>query len=131
MEAGRHLMPYLLLGILTLGTGLGVGLGLSEGPLTHTATMAPYWGPCSTSRTQSGIDVSCSAPTIEVSAHSWRKGTSLTTWFSSSVRLPNSFAACMTKTLNRVFPKGISSSTAEFQNGEKIVYTACFPRGEP
>jgi hypothetical protein len=111
-------MPYLLLGILTLGTGLGIGLGLSEGPLTHTATTAPYWGPCSTSRTQSGVKVSCRAPTTEVSANSWRKGTSLTSWFSSSVRLPKTFAACMTRTLNRVFPNGISSSTAEFQKGK-------------
>jgi hypothetical protein len=31
-------VPYLLLGILTLGTGLAIGLGLSEGPVTYTAT---------------------------------------------------------------------------------------------
>jgi hypothetical protein len=33
----RRLGPFLLLGILTLGAGLGVGLGLSEGPVTYSA----------------------------------------------------------------------------------------------
>jgi hypothetical protein len=33
----RRLAPFLLLGILTLGAGLGVGLGLSEGPVTYNA----------------------------------------------------------------------------------------------
>jgi hypothetical protein len=33
----RRLAPFLLLGILTLGAGLGVGLGLSEGPVTYSA----------------------------------------------------------------------------------------------
>ena len=33
-------MPYVLLGVLTLGSGLGAGLGLSEGPVTYDATQA-------------------------------------------------------------------------------------------
>ena len=33
----RRFVPYVLLGVLTLGTGLAIGLGLSEGPVTHTA----------------------------------------------------------------------------------------------
>jgi hypothetical protein len=33
----RRLAPSLLLGVLTLGAGLGVGLGLSEGPATYNA----------------------------------------------------------------------------------------------
>ena len=35
----RGLTPYLLLGILTLGTGLGVGLGLSEASVTQAGTL--------------------------------------------------------------------------------------------
>jgi hypothetical protein len=30
-----RLVPYLLLGLITLGAGLGVGLGLSEAPVMH------------------------------------------------------------------------------------------------
>ena len=32
MKARARLTPYVLLGVLTLGTGLGIGLGLSEAP---------------------------------------------------------------------------------------------------
>jgi hypothetical protein len=32
-------MPYLLVGILTLGTGLAAGLGLATGPVTVTGTV--------------------------------------------------------------------------------------------
>lgn len=32
--------PYLLLGVLTLGTGLGIGLGLSEAPTTRSMNVA-------------------------------------------------------------------------------------------
>jgi hypothetical protein len=37
----RRLAPFLLLGLLTVGAGLGVGLGLSEGAVRHGATAAP------------------------------------------------------------------------------------------
>jgi hypothetical protein len=33
----RRLAPFLLLGVLTLGACLGLGLGLSEGPVTYSA----------------------------------------------------------------------------------------------
>jgi hypothetical protein len=32
----RNLVPYLLVGVLTLGAGLGVGLGVSQGSVTST-----------------------------------------------------------------------------------------------
>jgi hypothetical protein len=32
----RYLVPYLLMGVLTLGAGLGAGLSLSDGPVTFT-----------------------------------------------------------------------------------------------
>lgn len=37
MRPRRRHAPFLLLGILTLGAGLAVGLGLSEGPVTYSA----------------------------------------------------------------------------------------------
>jgi len=40
VNPSRRFVPYVLLGILTLGTGLAIGLGLSEGPITHTASAA-------------------------------------------------------------------------------------------
>jgi hypothetical protein len=40
MNPSRRLVPHVLLGILTLGTGLAIGLGLSEGPVTHSASAA-------------------------------------------------------------------------------------------
>jgi hypothetical protein len=42
-------VPYVLLGILTLGTWLAIGLGLSEGPITYNASsFAEVTGtPCS------------------------------------------------------------------------------------
>lgn len=39
MKANRRLIPYLLVGLLTLGTGLAVGLGLATGPVTATDTV--------------------------------------------------------------------------------------------
>jgi hypothetical protein len=39
MKAGRRLVPYLLLGLLTLGSGLGIGLGLSVGSPTADGTV--------------------------------------------------------------------------------------------
>jgi hypothetical protein len=40
VKPSRRLAPYLLLGTLTLGAGLGAGLGLSQGPMTHDATIS-------------------------------------------------------------------------------------------
>jgi Protein of unknown function (DUF4232) len=34
----ERLTPYILLGVLILGTGFGIGLGLSEAPITHPAS---------------------------------------------------------------------------------------------
>ena len=40
MKARARLTPYVLLGVLTLGTGLGIGLGLSEAPTSRPFTSA-------------------------------------------------------------------------------------------
>jgi hypothetical protein len=36
----RRLVPYVLLAILTLGSGLGIGLGLTQGPTTYSQPSA-------------------------------------------------------------------------------------------
>jgi hypothetical protein len=51
----RGFVPYLLLGILTLGAGLGVGLGLSEGPVTYSASPQSAGTPCSASPNRAGL----------------------------------------------------------------------------
>ena len=118
------------MGILTLGIGLAIGFGLAKGPITHADTAAPYWGPCTSSRTHTGTNVSCSAPVVSVTANSWRQGTSLTIWSPSSAEFPKGFAVCMTKTLNTLFPRGLSGSTAGVQSQEKRVFKACGLRGK-
>jgi hypothetical protein len=61
------LTPYLLLGTLTLGAGLGAGLGLSQGPITHDAGAAASAvvtiteGPCTESTGRDEISVSCAS----------------------------------------------------------------------
>jgi hypothetical protein len=52
----RSFVPYVLLGLLTLGAGLGVGLGLSEGPVTYTASLGdPMNTPCSAAPNGEGL----------------------------------------------------------------------------
>ena len=43
MKPNRGLLPYVLLGILIIGAGLGAGLGLATGPITYvsSAVVAP------------------------------------------------------------------------------------------
>ena len=47
MKRNRRLVPYVLVGILTLGTGLAIGFGLSKGPVTYTASAEVTGIPCS------------------------------------------------------------------------------------
>ena len=54
MNLRARLTPYVLLGVLLLGTGLGIGLGLSEAPVTQLArpvsaahVVTPHWVACS------------------------------------------------------------------------------------
>ena len=56
MNPHRSFVPYVLLGLLTLGAGLGVGLGLSEGPVTYTASLGdPMNTPCSAAPNGEGL----------------------------------------------------------------------------
>ena len=49
-------MPYVFLGILTIGVGLGVGLlGLSEGPWTYNSSAEVTGTPCSAAPNEAGL----------------------------------------------------------------------------
>jgi hypothetical protein len=90
-------VPYSLIGVLTIGAGLGVGLAFSEGPVTvnpANSSMSQALR-CSTSVTHDGVSVSCNSPETEVSANSVEKGQSVTLWFRSAASIPKGFAACL------------------------------------
>jgi hypothetical protein len=59
----RRLLPYLLLAVITLGAGLGAGLGLAQGPQTcdpgHSAPTSAT--SCVASRRRDEAIVSCSS----------------------------------------------------------------------
>lgn len=57
MKSRRRLVPVLLLGVLSLATGLGAWLGASERPVSHTAS--GFVSTCSTSLTKDQVDISC------------------------------------------------------------------------
>jgi hypothetical protein len=59
-----RLVPYLLLGTLTLGAALGAGLGLSQGPITHTGVgpNAPVVISCASSSDPKKTVVTCTSP---------------------------------------------------------------------
>ena len=66
-----RLTPYVLLGVLVLGTGLGAGLGLSEAPVSNAASRPPprvtspqlgaQFQRCVTFTTPTEVGVRCSA----------------------------------------------------------------------
>ena len=75
MPLGRRIVPYLLLGALTLGAGLGVGLGLSEESVTHKAAAATsLWAPCATARNATGTTVTCGSVVADVTPASFTYG---------------------------------------------------------
>jgi hypothetical protein len=120
---GRHLVPYMLLGFLTLGTGLGVGLGLSEGTATDTPTVASSWHPCSASPTTAGLQVSCTL----VGAKSY--SSSMTVWFEPSHSFPKGTAACLNAALDRAVPNGVSNNLAHFEKELTQALRGCGVRG--
>ena len=123
MKTGRHLVPYMLLGFLTLGAGLGVGLGLSEGTATYTPTVASSWDPCSASSTTAGRQVSCTL----VGAKSY--SSSMTVWFEPSHSLPKGTAACLNAALDRAGPSGVSHDLANFEKELTQSLRSCSVRG--
>ena len=112
-------MPFLLVGALTLGAGLGVGLGLWDGPVTVNGAPASAAQPirCTTSLTQGEANISCSSPSTITSADSFAGGHQDTVWFPSSTRISKGLTACVEASLRNDLRhsaggNGISASLA-------------------
>jgi hypothetical protein len=103
-------VPFVLLGVLTLGTGLAVGLGLSEGRETHTASSAPAEWTCTTSVKHRVETVNC-----------LRAGEQVSVWSSDAV--PKGTSACLTKALEVVPPP--RSSEAAFEKALQTAESTC------
>jgi hypothetical protein len=109
----RRLIPYVLLGVITLGTGLAVGLGLSEGPLTYSASPAPSHWTCKSSENQGVRTFNCVTAGERVSVWNYRvTGKGVT--------------ACLTKSLKFVPPP--RSSESAFEKAVQAAESKCgFP----
>jgi hypothetical protein len=105
----RRLTPYLLLGTLTLGAGLGAGLSLSEGPVTYDASAAAspvvtlQEGPCTISTGRGETAVSCT------SSHGAAFSSSVGVKFT---HIPARTQACLIKFLRTVGKKKAHSGVA-------------------
>jgi hypothetical protein len=94
-------VPYALLGLLTLGAGVGVALGLSNGPVTYDASAAVLeWYPCTASTRADGAVVSCHSKPTAASSGTPGEGPSVGLFFSRGARLPENFTTCVTTSLN-------------------------------
>jgi hypothetical protein len=83
-------VPFVLLGILTLGTGLAVGLGLSEGPVTYTASPQAETPPAVILRESPLHSFSGPLPSI-----------------------PKDDLHCVAEGLNAEYPRGVVVSTSD------------------
>ena len=98
MKLFRTLTPYLILGVLTLGVGLGAALGVAEDPVTFPA-MAAAEMTCTTTVIGDAATVQCR------SANS-----SLTHFFLLPKKnIPKGFASCMTTALDRARPDTLAA----------------------
>jgi hypothetical protein len=102
--------------VLTLGTGLGAGLGLSGGPVTYTAgqpTSAVVQ--CAVSNpTPKTTEVTCASPAsdrVKELANGFSTGLAISVLFPRIVEFPAGFDACMTNAMEKIWPIGSSSSS--------------------
>lgn len=123
VKGNRRLVPFLLVGALTLGAGLGVGLGIHEGPTTvnGTTTKVAQAIRCTAQVTQGKTNISCSSPSTLISAHSFGGGSKDTVWFTSSTRISKGITACVEASLRNDLGhseggKGISASVASCED---------------
>ena len=120
MNSNRDLMPYLLLALLFVATELGIALGASQAPETHTAAVS-----ASASTSASTSDARCTDSLLESTCVS--QGSSTTVWFSpSGVKLPTGIDTCLKKELEEL-PKGVPSTGNEavIQKALKMVLATC------
>jgi hypothetical protein len=119
-------VPYVLVGILTLGTGLAIGLGLSEGTVTYTATSAANWAPCETARNGAVINVTCGSVVSQVTPSSFtyeRQGS--VSFFESPPKMPRDFVQCMTSELIHVVPRTGRISSTKLNRDMDAIYSSC------
>jgi len=120
------LIPYVLLGILTVGTGLAVGLGLSDGPVTYSATSVSPWAPCSISRNGTTTKVTCRSVISDVTSSSFsygRQGSAF--FFEPPPKMPEDFVTCMTSALVHVVPRTGPISSAKLNREIDAIYDSC------
>jgi hypothetical protein len=122
VNSNRDLMPYLLLALLFVATELGIALGASQAPETHTAAVSAS---ASTSASAATSDARCTDSLLESTCVS--QGSSTTVWFSpSGVKLPTGIDTCLKKELEEL-PKGVPSTGNEavIQKDLKMVLATC------
>ena len=120
-------MPYLLLGALTLGAGLGVGLGLSEEPDTHNSAAATsFWTPCATARTATGTTVTCGSVVANVTSGTFTYGSQgFEHFYEPPPKMPRDFATCMTSALIHVVPRTTTISAGKLNRKMDAIYATC------
>ena len=127
MPLGRRIVPYLLLGALTLGAGLGVGLGLSEESVTHKAAAATsLWAPCATARNATGTTVTCGSVVADVTPASFTYGSQgFEHFYEPPPKIPTDFATCMTSALIHVVPRTTTISAGKLNRKMDAIYATC------
>lgn len=126
MNPRRRLIPYVLLGILTLGTGLAVGLGLAEGALTYNAAATSFWAPCTIQRTGTATKVTCRSIVSNVTPSSFTWGSvGVYHFYETPPKMPADFATCMTSVLVHLVPRIGPISSAKLSRELGAIYETC------
>jgi hypothetical protein len=113
----RRIAPYLLLGLLTLGAGLGVGLGLASGPVTYMAShpeTSGSWSCITILSSSEETEVDCvprgqtAGPLLAhgpgssfASLPNGAGGAEVQSFFIAGKTIPKGYASCLTEALNR------------------------------
>jgi hypothetical protein len=108
----KRAVPYLLLGVVALGTGLGAALGASQAPVTRSPGASLAVVECGLGHLETGINgpsFSCDHDTF--------------TWPSKP---PRGFDDCMDKTQ---LSEGIPNGVAAFERQVRIAISKCEAKG--
>ncbi len=122
MNSNRDLMPYLLLALLFVATELGIALGASQAPETHTAaplSSVPVPVPAPGHCTES--------PTLTVCSSSGVQGSSSSIGIApSGTSLPTGVEACLNKRLAEL-PEGAPQTANETLRLKDLarIFTTC------
>ena len=114
------------LGILTLGVGLGVAPGLSEGPWTYNSTATSLWAPCTTQRIGTATKVTCRSIVSNVTPSSFTWGSvGVDHFYETPPKMPADFATCTTSALVHVVPRISPISSAKLSREMDAIYDTC------